>query len=85
MPDSRLAVVIWQYRPRLGVERSLTEPGSPAADRPLNALVYAGIHNGCHRANILAACVKPWRYSHLYFLDQLGIGVRHLELDVWYS
>jgi len=52
---------------------------------PLNRIQSIGVHNGCHRANMIASFVPEWNYTHVPFVDQLKIGLRHLELDVWFD
>lgn len=44
-----------------------------------------GTHNSCHVASLFAVFVPYWRYTHATLEQQLGAGLRHIELDIWFD
>lgn len=53
---------------------------------PLNAFAYIGTHNSCHTCAVFGGlCIKPFQYTHASLGDQLRMGIRHIELDIWYN
>ena len=52
----------------------------------LDHFTLIGTHNSCHRANLFGGLAVPrWRYSHHPLLAQLELGIRHIEIDLWYN
>jgi len=52
---------------------------------PFDAYMILGSHNSCHVANLLALFIAPWRYTHAPPVALLDMGLRSVELDIWYS
>eukprot|EP00756_Hemistasia_phaeocysticola_P003756 Hpha_TRINITY_DN12436_c0_g1::TRINITY_DN12436_c0_g1_i1::g.42801::m.42801 len=52
---------------------------------PLDSYVILGSHNSCHVANCLSLLIAPWRYTHAPPCALLDMGIRSVELDIWYS
>eukprot|EP01060_Flectonema_neradi_P017722 TRINITY_DN24563_c0_g1_i1.p1 TRINITY_DN24563_c0_g1~~TRINITY_DN24563_c0_g1_i1.p1 ORF type:complete len:331 (+),score=49.61 TRINITY_DN24563_c0_g1_i1:44-1036(+) len=45
-----------------------------------------GTHNSTHQCNLFSALfIKMWKYSHGDIQTQLDLGLRSLEVDMWYN
>eukprot|EP00665_Eupelagonemidae_sp_cell47_P000191 gene191-7906_t len=60
------------------------EEAAAASPRPLDEWQVLGSHNSCHVASLFAAFVPYWRYTHAPLRAQLEMGLRHIELDLWF-
>jgi len=62
-------------------EKALT-----ASDHPLNDFTCIGTHNSTHEVSIFGALfIKEWHYVHAPLGAQLQLGIRHVEIDIWYN
>eukprot|EP01065_Artemidia_motanka_P048832 TRINITY_DN7977_c0_g1_i1.p1 TRINITY_DN7977_c0_g1~~TRINITY_DN7977_c0_g1_i1.p1 ORF type:complete len:410 (+),score=115.81 TRINITY_DN7977_c0_g1_i1:57-1232(+) len=61
------------------------EEAAAASQLPLDRFRIVGSHNSCHVASMFSAFIPYWRYTHAPLLTLLGMGLRHLELDLWFS
>ena len=62
-------------------EKALT-----ASDHPLNDFTCIGTHNSTHGVSIFGALfIKEWHYVHAPLGAQLQLGIRHVEIDIWYN
>jgi len=52
---------------------------------PLNHFQIIGTHNSVHVAGLFSIFIPYWRYTHTSLANQLNIGVRHIELDLWFN
>ena len=52
----------------------------------INDFRIIGTHNSTHQCNVFSALfVKMWRYSHSDLSTQLELGLRSIEVDIWYN
>jgi len=57
-----------------------------ALDEPYNNFVVIGTHNSCHECAVFGGlCIKAFQYTHASLGEQLRMGIRHIELDIWYN
>eukprot|EP00298_Acanthocystis_sp_HF-20_P028348 c7059_g1_i1.p1 GENE.c7059_g1_i1~~c7059_g1_i1.p1 ORF type:complete len:390 (+),score=114.90 c7059_g1_i1:36-1172(+) len=56
------------------------------SNKPLNSFQIIGTHNSCHKTNVFAFLfIHAWCYNHYSLTSQLEMGIRHLEIDVWFN
>jgi hypothetical protein len=66
------------------VEEELVN-ASGAGSRLLNEFAVIGTHNSIHVAALFSVFIPFWQYSHTPLVAQLEMGLRHIELDIWYN
>ncbi len=68
--------------PLLGFDR---EKRLSESELPYNKFQQVGTHNSVHISGLFSMFVPYWRYTHRSLVEQLNMGIRHIELDLWFN